>query len=225
MTGQTLLDMMEMVNQELQLQSGESDVTRGLLALNVAQDYFENLAAVRKLKTGSTSPTTEISAASGSETTAFPAGFIRIDRIQRLSASGGVVVGDLDPIERTGGHAPATSVPWLFTQQASTGTPGGYWTQGTSIYWSPKPSQTTYFRVYGFPRAADITAGGTFTYDDGVAFPLAAFATKVLSMGVADSVADLAALANDVFEAVLNTLELFKRDNGHDLTYSRVHTE
>ncbi len=39
--------MMELVNQELQLQAGEENVTKGLLALNVAQDYFESLAAQR----------------------------------------------------------------------------------------------------------------------------------------------------------------------------------
>ena len=46
MTGQDLLDRMELVNQELQLQSGEADVTRGLLALNVAQDYLESILAL-----------------------------------------------------------------------------------------------------------------------------------------------------------------------------------
>lgn len=225
MTGQTLLDMMEMVNQELLLQSGEGDVTRGLLALNVAQDYFENLAAIRKTKTGTTAPTTEIASTANGETTTFPAGFIRIDRIQRLDGSGGKVVAELTPLQRTGGHAHSITVPWLFTASGASGTPYGYWTEGTNIYWSPRPVSVQYFRVYGFPRAADITASGTFTYDDGVGFPLAAFAAKILSLGVADSTTDLSGLASEVFESVLNTLEQFRRDGGQNVTYSRVHTE
>jgi hypothetical protein len=57
MTGQTLLDTMELLNQELQLQSGEADVVRGLLALNIAQDHFEASAAKRPNIFGSSDST------------------------------------------------------------------------------------------------------------------------------------------------------------------------
>ena len=44
-TGQTLLNIMEDLNGELQLQSGEVDVSKGLRALNAAQDLFETVLA------------------------------------------------------------------------------------------------------------------------------------------------------------------------------------
>ncbi len=76
MTGQDLLDRMELLNQELQLQSGEVDVTRGLLALNVAQDYFEVLAAGRKNIAGGGTPVSTVSTAAGVESTNYPSGVL-----------------------------------------------------------------------------------------------------------------------------------------------------
>jgi hypothetical protein len=224
-TGQNLLDMMELANQELQLQPTEVDVARGLTALNVAQDFFENLMASRKIKAGTTNPTTEISATANVETTAFPTGFIRIDRIWRLDGTGGNPVAELENLKRTGGHRMRSQIPWIFQSSTGSGTPAAYWTQGYAIYWSPKPSATTYYRVYGQSRAADITAVGAFTYDEGVMFPLASFAARIMATGVADSSTDLSALSTEFFEKVLDTLERFNRDGGQDLTYTRVHTE
>ena len=224
-TGQSLLDMMELANQELQLQPTETDVTRGLVALNVAQDYFENMVAVRKLKVGSTNPTAEVTASANTETTAFPTGLLRVDRIWRLSDTGGDPVVELENLKRTGGHRMRPRVPWILQSSAGMGTPDAYWTQGYAIYWSPKPAATGYFRVYGFIRAADITASGTFAYDDGVMFPLASFAAKLMATGIGDTTTDLTALAGEVFDKVLEALERFNRDGGQDLTYSRVHTE
>jgi len=85
-TGQNLLDRMELVNQELQLQAGEADVVRGLVALNVAQDYLESLLASRGKSFIGTTPGNVVTAAN-TETTAFPAGVLRIDRMQVLDAT------------------------------------------------------------------------------------------------------------------------------------------
>ena len=222
MTGQSLLDMMELANQELQLQTNETDVTRGLLALNAAQDYFETLAAVRKIKTGQT---TEITTTNNTETTAFPTGFLRVDALQLLTASGGDVKSDIYRLQRTGGHAAGRGTPWIFTAQAGTGQPQAYWTNGSNIYWAPKPNGTYYVRVYGFQRASDITAGGTFAYDDAVALPLATMAARIVSIGIGDPVGDIGALAQETFKAVLDALEEFNRDGGNDLRYERIHTE
>ncbi len=223
-TGQTLLNYMELANQELQLQPNENDVVRGLLALNVAQDYFENLASSRKVKTGSTSPTAEVATSAAGETTAFPTGCIRVDRIWRLDGTGGNPVAELEPLKRTGGHRQSFN-PWLTASSVASGSPTGWWTQGSYIYWSPLPSGVTYCRLYGFMRAADITASGTFTYDDGVMFPIAGMAARLMAIGVADPTTDLTGLANEYFEAILDTLERFNRDGGQDLTYTRIHRE
>ena len=42
-TGQTVLDLMEVLAPELQLQSAEADVVKGLIVLNRAQSAFEML--------------------------------------------------------------------------------------------------------------------------------------------------------------------------------------
>lgn len=222
MTGQELLNRMELVNQELQLQSGETDVTRGLLALNVAQDYFEQLAAARKGCLGG--QTANVTTTGSTETTAFPTGFLRIDRLQLLDASTLRPKFELRPIKRTGGHATSGVWPYNFISGGS-GSPFGYWTNGTSIYWQPLPSGTETIRVYGFKRASDVTASGTFSYDDGVSFPLAAFATRLMKIGVDDPAQDVSGLAQETFKSILDTLENFNRDGSADLEYSQVHTE
>ena len=77
-SGQDLLDLMELLNQELQLQTGEENVARGLVALNAAQDAFEGLAALRPKILGSRTGT--VTTAANTETTAFPSGLLRVDR-------------------------------------------------------------------------------------------------------------------------------------------------
>jgi len=219
-TGQTLLDLMELTNQELQLQSGEGDVTRGLLALNVSQDYFETMAAVRKIKGGTT---TEITTVANTETTAFPTGFLRIDALQLLTGAAGTVRWDLDRLQRTGGHAGGRLSQWVFSMPSATGEPRRYWTQGSLIYWAPRPAGVSYVRVYGFQRATDLTASGTFAYDDAVMLPIASFAGKIAAIGVGDPIGDISALATETFKSVLDALEEFNRDGGVNLTYTSSH--
>src|SRR3990167_4602633 len=139
---------MELINQELQLQSGEVDVTKGLLALNVAQDYFESQAALRPDMFGSGSSTVTTSA--NTETTAFPSGVLRIDRLQFLDPSTSRPSWDLKPIRRTGGHAANSFWPQAVTSTTSTSRPRAYWTNGTNIYWDPLPDATHTVRYYGF---------------------------------------------------------------------------
>ena len=59
-TGQTILDLMEVFDRGLQLQSGESGVTMGLRAANAAQDYLESLLALQPNNYGSDVGTREI---------------------------------------------------------------------------------------------------------------------------------------------------------------------
>src|SRR3990167_9038126 len=99
-TGQSLLDRMELLNQELQLQSGESDVTRGLTALNVAQDCFEARAAARPNIYGSTTPVGTVTTTVNTENTAFPTGLLRLDRLQYIDPGTSRPAWDLNPIRR-----------------------------------------------------------------------------------------------------------------------------
>lgn len=212
---------MELLNQELQLQTGESDVTRGLLALNVAQDYFESLAAQRKKILGTTG---DMSAVGATESTVFPTGVLRIDRLQLLDSSTLRPKRELIPLKRTGGHA-ATSV-WPFDIATSTtGEPRAYWTNKTRVYWAPLPATTYVIRWYGFQVASDITASGTFAYDDIVALPLASFAARLLKSGVDDAAQDVAAVAQETFRGTLDSLARFNRDGAEPFEYTRQHTE
>ena len=220
-TGQSILDRMELVNQELQLQSGENDVTRGLLALNVAQDYFESQAALRPKLLGSGVGT--VTTADDTETTTFPSGLLRIDRLQFIDATTSRPAWDVLPIKRVGGHARNQFWPSNLISSNSGGKPRAYWTNGTLIYWDPLPDATHTVRWYGLSAASDITAGGTFAYPDVVLFPLATFAVRVLKLGVDDAQQDIALLAQTVFEPVLDLLGNFNRDGFTELEYTEVH--
>ena len=220
MTGQDLLDRMELLNAELQLQSGETDVTRGLLALNVAQDYFESLAALRGKIFGSATGTVQTSAST--ESTAFPTGVLRIDKLQLLDSSS-LPKRTLTPRKKVGSHRLTANWPYNLIQTTSTGEPTAYWTNGTSIYWDPLPSGTSTVRWYGFQVASNITAGGTFAYPDIVAFPIAAFACQIIKLGLEDSTQDIGSMAAGAFKPVLDTLTLFQRDGAASLEYTETH--
>lgn len=222
MTGQTLLNVMELLNQELQLQTGEADQTRGLLALNVAQDYFESLAAQKKGILGSGVGTVTTSA--NTETTTYPTGLLRVDRLQLLNSSS-KVEAELTKLKRVGGHALNLTWPLNLLTSTSPGKPYAYWTNGSLIYWAPLPDTTYTIRWYGFQAAPDITAAGTFAYPDIVSFPLASFAVKLFKSGLDDPIQDISQIAFESFKSTLDALTNFDRDGASGLEYTRVHTE
>jgi hypothetical protein len=219
--GQALLDRMELLDAELQLQSGEVDVTRGLLALNVAQDYFESLAAARGRVLGSKAGTLTTTAAT--ETTTFPSGVLRIDKLY-LQDSNGRIKWQIKPRKAPGGHVGGTSWPVVALAGTSSGEPAYYQTNGTLIYWNPTPSGVSTVRWYGFQTASDITAAGTFAYPDVVMFPLATFAVKVLKSGLDDDMAQLQQISRETFEPVLDAMERFDRDGAVPLAYTTHHS-
>lgn len=221
MTGQDILNAMEIFNAELQLQAGEQDVTRGLLAANIAQDYFESLAAQRGKLMGDQDGT--VATAAQTEKTAFPAGVLRIDRLVVLDPNNSnLPKREIRPIRRTGGQSITHWWPLNMTFNAQ-GEPQGYYTNGTNIYWTPLPDAIYTLRWYGFKAADDITAGGTFAYPDIVRLPLATFACQVMKSGVDDDPTTLSQVASQVFDSVLNTLSMFDRDGAVPLEYTEKH--
>ena len=220
MTGQDLLDRCELLNAELQCQVGEADVTKTLLALNVSQDYFESLAAQRgKLFGGSTGT---LVTAANTETTTYPVGLLRIDRLQLLDSNSRPVT-DLTRIQRTGGHAPSMGWFYNLSNPSTSGAPTGYWTNGTSIYWQPLPSGVSTVRWYGFQRASNLTAAGTLAYDDIVALPLASLAVRMIKGGLDDEVKEISSLALEAFSQALDALGNVNRDGATGLEYTEVH--
>jgi hypothetical protein len=218
-TGQSLLDTMEVLNQELQLQPGEADVARGLLALNMAQDFFESEAAKRPAVLGSSSGT--VNQTTSTETTTYPAGLLRLDSLWYIES--GLPKWKLVNRRDSGGHRTGTS--WLtgLVTTNSPGKPSAYWTNGSNIYWDPIPDTTNTVRWYGLQSAADITASGTFVYPDIVRLPIAVFATSVLKIGLGDEIQDLAKLAESTFGSVLDSLGNFNRDGAVPLSYTYNH--
>src|SRR5712671_4429690 len=131
-TGQSLLDIMEDLNAELQLQTGEGDVAKGLRAVNAAQDVVETVMATHARVGGSGSGT--VVTAANTESTAYPVGLLRLDGLWLIDATTNRPAWKISPIRETGQHA--LNWGWV-TNLASTnltGKPRGYWTNGTSIY-------------------------------------------------------------------------------------------
>jgi hypothetical protein len=221
-TGQTLLDTMEVMDRGLQLQSGETGVTLGLRALNSAQDHFESMMALHTNVLGSSIGTVTTSAST--ESTAFPSGLIRIDRLQFIDPDTSRPAWDLGRVGPVGDHYTdsATSVQFNST---TTGRPVRYWTNGSYIYWDPLPSGTHTVRYYGMNAASDITAGGAFTYADITMLPIAQFAVKMLRVGKDDESGPITDLGAQIFGPVIMSMSRFNRDRPPGYDYRYTHTE
>lgn len=211
---------MEVLAPELQLQSGEANVSKGLVAVNMAQDYLESVFAAYPGIWGGTTGT--VTTTANTETTTFPSGVLRLDLLQLLD-SNNAVVRDLDPIYVTGGHARGTD--WFAsTSSTVTGAPRGYWTNAASFYWSPLPDATYTLRWYGFKGVIDLTAGGTFLYPDICLTPVASLAVRLIKTGLDDPIQQYTALANELFTPVIEALSRFQRERAPSLEYRYVHT-
>lgn len=222
MLGQDLLNYMEVLNAELQLQPGEANTGKGLAALNMAQDFFETVAAQRPKILGSTTLAPLVTTAN-LEFSVFPPGLLRIDSIW-IQDSNSRPIYQLRPVRKSGGHWGATQWPQSLFVSTGTGKPVFYEANGTAVFWSPIPNGVYTMRVYGFSRAADITTTSTLAYDDGVGLPIATFACRLIKTGLDDDPAALTQLATDTFNPILDTLSSFQRDGASSLEYSMEHT-
>lgn len=218
MTGQTLLDTMEVLNQELQLQAGEIDVTRGLLALNIAQDFFESAAAKRPNTVGSSYGT--VTQTANQEFTLYPAGLLRIDRMDYIDPATSRPAWKLAPRYEAGSHSPNSTWVNSLVTSSSTGKPKAYWANGTQIWWDPLPDTTNTVRWYGLQAATDITASGTFLYPDIVRLPITTFAVTILKLGVDDDPGVISGLSQNLFEGTLDLLANPIRDGARGLNYA-----
>jgi len=221
-TGQTLLNIMEMLDHELQLQQGELDVARALTALNAAQDFFETFASQRPGVLGGITGT--VTTAASTEFTTFPPSVLRLDKLYFINSSTSRPLWALVPIDEVGGHAPAGTWPFHISVSTSPGRPTAYWTNGRNIYWNPLPDGTHTIRWYGFASASDITADATFAYPDSVMLPLASFASRLMKEGVGDDPTSTQQLAMSSFGPVLDALGRFWRDRAPGFAYTRQHT-
>ena len=219
-TCQTILDMMEMLDRELEVQVGEADAAVGVKAVNAAVDYMESVVALHPQVFGSSIGT--VTTAADTESTTFPSTLMRLDRLQFIDPTTSRPIWDLEPIGETGGHTYSAELIPTTTQ---TGRPVRYWTDGTKIYWDPEPNDTHTVRWYGYAVHADLSASTTITYPDIVLLPLASFATRIMGMGKGDVVNDIQSLAVETFDPIVMTLSRFNRDKAPGYSYKYVHTE
>ncbi len=220
-TGQSLLNIMEVLFPELQLQTTEGDVVKGLVCLNAAQDMFETHAAQYKDFMGGSVGTVTTTAAQ--EYTAFPTGLLRLDGMDFLDQGTLRPAFPLTPLYKRGGHVQADFWPFSLISNTSTGAPRGYWTNGTRIYWAPEPDGAYIVRTYGFSSADDITALGTFAYPDAVMLPLAVVACKIARLGLDDGIEAYSAFATETFNPVLDLLSGYRRDGLQSPNYTYTH--
>lgn len=217
--GQDILNRMEVLHPELQLQSGEGDVSKGLIAANMAQDYMESVFALHAEIFGDSIGT--VTAASAAETTPYPQGLIRLDKLQYLDSSTSLPRWDIDVIRQAGGHAPSSS--WLDTVNTTGGAPRKAYTNGRKLFWDPVPDADYAVRWYGFKVADDVTAGGPLAYPDLCLTPLATLAVRFIRLGLDDDTAAYVQLAADLFAPVVNALTNFRRDRPPSFLYADMH--
>jgi hypothetical protein len=210
---------MQVLDNELLLQPAEADVVRGLLALNMAQDLFESAIATKPNLFGDTIGTVAIT--SGSESTAYPATLLRLDKLWMIDPATSRPIYYLSRLDRAGGQG--GYLRWPLSLSVGGGRVRAYWEDGRNIYWAPFPSQSDTVRWYGFTPATDITAGGTFLYPDIAMMPIAAFAVKLMRAGVGDDAVDLDS-AVGAFTPVVETLSRHNRDQAPGFNYTRFHT-
>ena len=223
-TGQTLLDTMEIMDRGLQLQSGETGVTLGLRAVNAAQDHFESMMSLQPNVMASSIGT--VTTAASTESTAFPSGLIRLDRLQFIDPGTSRPAWDLDRVGPVGDHYSSGAMyPTVQFSADAGGRPVRYWTNGSNIYWDPLPDATHTVRYYGMKAASDITAGGTFAYPDIVMLPIAQFAVRMLRIGKDDEAGPVIDLGNQIFGPVIQTMARFNRDRAPGYDYRDMHTE
>lgn len=225
MTVATLLSYMAILDNELEVGSGEDDEDSAITALNLAQDYFEILAAnyAEILSTTFAVTTTALT-----EATTYPTGVLRLDSLWMVDTAStpNLPAFELDPIYDVGGHR--TSGSWVSRVMATGRAPGQpvkYWTNEEQIFWAPLPDAVYTLRGYGL-RAKDDFAlrSDTFNYRDHVAHPLAVFACKVLSLGVGDSTAELEALATQLFTPLMRKFRRFQRQGPRGRAFTEFHT-
>lgn len=219
--GQALLDVMEDLNGELQLQSGEADVAKGLRALNAAQDVFEAILASHPNILGSGIGT--VTTTASTESTAFPTGLLRLDSLWYIDAGTSRPAWKLIPLRQSGAHARGMSWIASIASNSLTGKPRAYWTNGTNIYWDPLPNATHTVRWYGLQAAANITAVGTFAYGDLYVYPFATFASRIMKVTLDDPAEDFIELGRATFDPLIDALSRFNRDGAQGVIYEYSH--
>lgn len=220
MTGADLLARMKVLNNELRIAANGADEARALTALDMAQDQFQRLAAAMPI-IGQTNDT--VTTVANTESTAWPSGLLRIDRVWLLN-SDGQQVREVEYTYDTGGHTPTS--PWPLNFLASgVGAPMAYSASlDDALYWSPRPDAAYTLRIYGLYERTAITSRDTvFGWPKAVSIPLAATAVRILEMGIDDPSDELTALAEEAYQPIFRSMRKAIRSAPMPRHYTQVH--
>lgn len=217
-----VLAVMELLDNELETGSGETDETSAITALIQAQHYFETLCAItpRTLQ-----DTVTISTTASTETTTWTSALIRFDAMWLLDANG-LPIRQIESIDEVGGHAPG--LPWpldMVTVVGASGSPFAFYGNMRNFYWLNIPADVVTMRIYGFlekARFIDRTSDFNYPYRCHLAF--AQFATHIMQIGADDVSTDLEKLGARIFSPVLTQLKRFNRSGPQARHYSEFHT-
>jgi len=225
MTIQEIFDRMMLYDNQLDLIAGGDDVTRGLTAINLCQDWWEAVAAK---VAGLCQTTSTFTTTANQEHTTWPTTLRRIDSLWLLD-SNSKPVRELDPIDREGGHVPTLHFPFsalLVNGSTQNGAPMEYRAQGQggNIYWAPTPDAVYTIRGYGLWAVSAYTAAAnTFGSPDAVALALVPFATKLMRIGLDRSVATIEAECKKAFRTVIGSLDNQVATGADSRVYEDIH--
>lgn len=215
-----LLSVMQLLNNELKTGASQKDEDRSVLALSMAQHYFETIAgSLPKILQS----TIDISTTADQETTTWSTTLLRLDALQLLDANGRPI-RSLESIGEIGGHAP--SLPWPLEVQFSTGGPFAFYGNMRNFYWMGVPSEVRSLRVYGFVEQSEFASrASTFAYPDRFKLPFAVLAVKILRLGLDDpGETELDRLSTQLFTPLLRQLMMFDRTGPKGRVYTQPHT-
>ena len=228
MTIASILTKMQVLDNELDVSSGGADETRAISALDMAQDAFEAFIANHPGLLGTKTDTTTTTAST--EATAWPSTLMRLDNMYLMNTSStpNLPQWEIEIIQDVGGHIPAGGA-WPFGLYSTTpmgkGAPRKAFTDRANFYWQPLPDATYTVRLYGLFSKDEITSrSATFAYPDVVAVPMAAYAVRMMEMGIDDPSDELAALAEELYAPVINLLRQPTRQRAQARQYQYFHT-
>jgi hypothetical protein len=218
-----LLNMMGVLDNEIDNSKGGTDEARSILALGMATDYFETVAATLPKVLGSAG-VNNIKTQALMESSPFPAELLRLDALWALDVNG-VPIFPMGRIDEVGGHMPALPWPLNYVTTAAPGQPRGYYPNSNALFWLPVPDQIYNMRAYGLWSVPPYVDRETvFPFPDAVALPLAAFAVKYGTVGLDDSSDEIQKIAVETFTPCLRMLRKRDRSKPTGKRYANFHT-
>lgn len=216
-----LLDVMKLLNNELKVVAAGKDETRAILALSMAQHYFESIAAsIPKVLQS----TVNVATTANQETTTWTSSLLRLDAMWLLDENSRPV-RKLEKVDAVGGHVP--SLPWpLAVVSFASGGPFAYYGNMANFYWMGTPESVKSLRIYGFIEQSEFAARTSdFNYPKRTKLALADFAVKVLRIGLDDAGENsLDQLAVQIFTPLLRQLRKPDRSGPEGRHYDTYHS-